>query len=161
MKSILIAACLLPLYSLAQDCKVLRETDPYTKLTRLSSGFIQLQGATVAVDSDSKELDFFFVVDGKCFDNSSTMVVFFDGVRAKSTYRNTGSMNCDGYFHFVAKNGQATPTPVQKLMTQKIAQLVFTDKDKKEVVITLQPSQQEQLLQSAACVVNEAKSLIK
>jgi hypothetical protein len=101
------------------------------------------------------------VVDGKLFDNSSTMVVFFAGTKAKSTYRNTGSMNCDGYFHFIAKNGQATPTPVQKLVTQKVTQIVFTDKDKKEIVVTLQPEQQDIFMQAAACVVNESKPLIK
>lgn len=161
MKLFLLAAAFLPLLATAQDCKVLRETDPYTKETRLSSGFISLQNVSVTIDADKSEIDFFFTIEGKCFDDASTLVVFFEGTKVKGTYRNAGSMNCDGYFHFRTKNGTVTPATVKKLASQKITQMAFTAADKKQVVITLQPDQQDVFIQSANCVIEEARKLVK
>src|SRR5262245_55670248 len=115
MKVIIAVFLLLPLFIVAQDstgavCKLIRDTDPYTKEVKLSSGFMSLQGATLTIDADSKEIDFFFVIDGKCYEDESTVFIFFEGSKAKTTYRNTGSMNCDGYFHFIFRNGLSTPS---------------------------------------------------
>ena len=41
-------------FGFAQDCKVLREEDLYTRQVRLSSGFFELTGASVTVDADKK-----------------------------------------------------------------------------------------------------------
>jgi hypothetical protein len=162
MKSILLIVCLFPLFLSAQECKVLTETDPYTKETKISSGFISLPGgASVTVEADSKEVDYFFIVNDKCFNDGSTVVIHFDSTRVKSTYRNSGSMNCTGYFHFKFRNGTTTPVQAKKLGTQKITQLVFTDTNKKEATLTLTPEQQELFMKSATCVMEEAKKLIK
>lgn len=161
MKSFLIILLLLPLFISAQECKLVRETDPYTKETKLSSGFISLQQATLSVDADSKELDFFFVVDGKCFNDASTVFIYFEGSRAKTTYRNGGSMNCDGYFHFRFRNSTVIPTVVQKLSTQKVTQFIFTGNDKKEMIVSLLPEQQKILMEAVTCMAAEAKTLIK
>jgi hypothetical protein len=162
MKSIFLISCLFPLFLSAQEGKVLTETDPYTKETKISSGFISLQGgASVSVEADSKELDFFFIINGKCFNDASTAVVYFDSSRLKTTYRNSGSMNCTGYFHFKFRNGTVTPTQVQKLGTMKVSQFVFVDSDKKQVTISFTPEQQKVFMESAACVTAEAKKLIK
>lgn len=162
MKSILLITCLFPLFLSAQECKVLTETDPYTKETKMSSGFISLQGgASVSVEADSKELDFFFIINDKCFNDASAVVVYFEGSKQKTTYRNSGSMNCTGYFHFKFRNGTVTPTQAQKLATMKVSQLVFTDSDKKQVTVSLTPEQQKVFMESAACVTTEAKKLIK
>lgn len=155
------AGCLFPLFLSAQDCKISRETDPYTRETKLSSGFITLQGATVTIDADSKEIDFFFAIPDKCFSDESTVFIFFEGSKIKTTYRNAGSMNCDGYFHFKFRNGTATPTVVQKLGSQPVAQFVFTGNDKKQVAITLLPEQQKIFMTAASCISTEAKTLIK
>lgn len=162
MKSILLIGCLFPLFVAAQECKVFTDTDPYTKETKLSSGSISLQGgSSVSVEADSKELDYFFIINDRCFNDQSTLIIYFEGSRQKVTYRNSGSMNCTGYFHFIVKNSATTPLQVQKLSTIKISQLEFTDSDKKKVTLTLAPDQQETFMKSAACVTEQAKKLIK
>ena len=166
MKGIVAVLLLSPLFVDAQDstaavCRLIRETDPYTKEVRLSSGFMDLQGATLTIDADSKEIDFFFVVDSKCFEDESTVFIFFEGNKAKTTYRNTGSMNCDGYFHFIFRNGASTPTMLQKLATQRVAHFIFTGNDKKAVTVDLLPDQQKTLMDITACLIAESKTLIK
>lgn len=162
MKICLFLGCLFPLFLSAQDCKLSRETDPYTKETKISTGFISLQaGASVSIDADSKEIDFFFVVPDKCFSDASTVFIFFEGNRVKMTYRSAGSMNCDGYFHFKFRNNTVTPTAVQKFGTQKTAQFVFTGNDKKPVTINLLPDQQKIFMEAVTCLAAEAKTLIK
>lgn len=167
MKRIILFAFFLPLLAFAQDtipanCKLVKETDPYTKETRLSSGFISLQmGASLTIDASSTEIDFFFVVPEKCFEDESTVFIYFEGSKVKTTYRNTGSMNCDGYFHFIFRNGLATPTVLQKMATQKVTSFVFTGNDKKAITISLLPDQQKTLMEVTACIVAESKTLIK
>ena len=166
MKLVFFTCFLLPLFAHAQDstavaCRLIRETDPYTKEVRLSSGFISLQGATLSIDADSKEIDFFFVVDSKCYEDESTVFIFFDGSKAKTTFRNSGSMNCDGYFHFMFRNGLSTPSVLQKLATQKVAHFIFTGNDKKAVTVDLLPDQQKALMEITSCLIAESKTLIK
>lgn len=162
MKSILLIGCLFPLFLAAQDCKVLSETDPFTKETRLSSGFIALQGGnSVTIEADKTELDYFFIINERCFNDQSTVLIYFEGSKQKYTYRNSGSQNCTGYFHYKFKNGATTQLQAQKLGTMKVSQMVFTDTDKKQVTVTLTPEQQDAFMKAAACVTGEAKKLIK
>lgn len=166
MKYISLVVFLLPLFLSAQDpvaagCKLVKETDPYTRETKLSSGFISLQGASLNIDADGKEIDFFFAINDKCFNDASTVFIFFEGSKVKTTYRNTGSMNCDGYFHFKFRNGIATPTVLQKLATLKTAHFVFADRDKKEITVSLLPDQQKTFMDITACIIAESKALIK
>jgi hypothetical protein len=166
MKYMTFLSLLFPLFIAAQDtipagCKVLKETDPYTRETKFSSGFISLQGGSLTIDADSKEIDFFFIVPDKCFDDESTVFIYFEGSKVKTTYRNTGSMNCDGNFHYIFRNGLATPSVLNKMATQKVTSFVFTGTDKKQVIISLLPDQQIMLRDATACMVAESKALIK
>lgn len=161
MKAIVFALMILPCIIQAQECKVMKETDPYTKETRYSSGAINLQSGNVSVEADSKEIDFFFTVEGKCFNDASNVYIFFEGSKVRTTYRNAGGMNCDGYFHFKFKNNKTTTGVLQKLTTQKVTQFIFTDNNKKETIVSLLPDQQEDFTRKASCLVNEAKLLIK
>lgn len=164
MKKLLAIVLLLPLFSIAQDsCKLIRETDPYTRQTKLSTGFIYFDGGSLTIDADSKEIDFLFSIEGadKCFDNSSVAAIFFEGVKTKMNSRNGGSMNCEGLFHFIFKNAPANTSLLQKLISQKINHIVFTGNNKKESTITIGPVEQETLRTLATCLVNEAKTLIK
>lgn len=173
MKYILPLLCLLPLFLSAQqqtqaagqpsvdNCKLVKETDPYTRETKLSSGFITLQGASLTVDADNKEIDFFFAISDKCFNDASTVFIYFEGSKTKTTYRNSGSINCEGYFHFVFKNGITTPTVLKKLATQKTANFVFTGSDNKATTVSLLPDQQKTLMEITACMIEESKTLIK
>lgn len=168
MKYVSLIFLLLPVFLSAQtqagaECKLIKETDPYTKDTKYSSGFISLQiGASLSIDADGKEIDFFFTIPDECYTDASTVFVFFEGTKVKATYRNSGSMNCDGYFHFNFRNGAATPAGLQKLATQKVSSFVFTGNDKKKpVTISLLPDQQKTFMEIASCMIAESKTLIK
>jgi hypothetical protein len=147
----------------AAECKLIKETDPYTKETKLSTGFISLQiGASLSIDADGKEIDFFFTIPDECYTDAATVFVFFEGSKVKATYRNSGSMNCDGYFHFNFRNGVVTPSGLQKLATQKVSSFVFTGNDKKKpVTISLLPDQQKEFMEITGCMIAESKKLIK
>ena len=101
---------LLPLFTRAQDCKLNKETDPFTKETKLSTGFMFFSGASLTIDADSKEVDLLFSLEGanRCLDNNSTAVVHFEGTKVKMNLRNAGTMNCEGLFHFIYKNSVNT-----------------------------------------------------
>ncbi|MBK9568702.1 MAG: hypothetical protein IPP43_05515 [Chitinophagaceae bacterium] len=163
MKQVLVFVFLLPLFLAAQDCKLSKETDPYTKETKLSTGFIFFDGGSVTIDADSKEIDVLFSIEGvdKCFDNNSMAAIFFEGTKTKMTSRNGGTMNCEGLFHFVFKNTSLTPAVLQKMMTLKITHIIFTGNNKKETKVTFGPTEQQALMVLTTCLVNEAKTLIK
>lgn len=163
MKYISSILLILPLFVNAQDCKLNRVTDPYTKETKLSTGFIELNGASVTIDADSKEIDVFFSIEGrdKCFDNSSMAAIFFEGTKTKMSSRNNGSMNCEGFFHFIFRNTAATASLLQKLSAKKINNIVFTGNEKKETRIIFTPEHQEIMTNLITCLINEAKLLIK
>ncbi len=163
MKYSWIIGLLFPLFSVAQDCKLSKETDPFTKETKLSTGFMFFSGASLTIDADSKEVDLLFSLEGanKCFDNNSTAVVYFEGTKVKMNLRNAGTMNCEGLFHFIYKNSVNTTTQLQKLTSQKISQLVFTDTNKKETTVILTGKDQELLIALGTCLLTEAKTLIR
>jgi len=163
MKNSILLGLLFPVFAAGQDCKLIRETDPYTKQTKISTGFIQLEEASVTIDADSREIDLFFSLDGrdKCFDNNSIAAVFFEGTKVKMSYRNSGTMNCQGFFHFTFKNTAAISSLLQKLSTQKTTHIIFTGNNKTETKVELMPDQQHAFMNLASCLLNEAKTLIK
>lgn len=156
-------ALLFPVFTVAQDCKLSKETDPFTKETKLSTGFMFFSGASLTIDADSKEVDLLFSIEGanRCFDNNSTAVVHFEGSKVKMNLRNAGTMNCEGLFHFIYKNAVNTTTQLQKLTGQKVSQIVFTDNNKKNITVTLTGKDQELLISLGTCLVTEAKTLIR
>jgi hypothetical protein len=163
MKNILLLLLFSPLLAASQDCKLITETDPFTKMTKLSTGFIFLDGGSVTIDADSKEIDILFSIEGadKCYDNNSQAFIFFEGVKTKLTSRNGGTMNCEGLFHFIFKNTASTPSLLQKIMTQKINRILFTGNNKKETTVNIKPADQVTFMAQATCLVNEAKTLVK
>ena len=162
MKLMILIIMLLPLAAFAQtECNLVKETDPYTKETKYSSGFMSLQGATLNIEGNSKEIDFFFVIPGKCFTDGTTGLVYFDGTRTRATIRNAGTMNCEGNYHITFRNGNATTSVLKKLGTMKVAQFVFKGSDDKDVVIELLPEHQAALMPAASCVTETAKTLLK
>jgi hypothetical protein len=163
MKYFLIAVFLISESLSAQDCKLTKETDPYTKETKLSTGFIFLEGASVTIDADSKEIDILFSIEGKdkCFDDNSTAIIIFEGSKIKTTLRNNGTMNCEGLFHFIFKNTATTTSNLKKLTTQKITQITFSAGSKKETIVTIAPQEQQTFMTLSTCLINDAKALIK
>lgn len=164
MRYLLTSLLIFPLLLSAQDCKLIRETDPYTKETKLTTGFVHVDGGSISIDADSKEIIVLFSLDGpeKCFDDNSTAEVFFEGIKSKSMNRNQGTMNCEGLFQFVFRNSNNNPTTMlQRIMTKKITHIIFTGNGKKPVTVNIGPAEQESLMALANCLVNEGKGLIK
>jgi hypothetical protein len=162
MKCTFYLLLLLPLYTTAQECKVKNRKDPYTKEIRISTGFIELQGAQVSIEGSKSEIDFMFSFgSGRCFDDACTAALFFEGSKLKTNFKNSGTMNCDGLFHFTFRNTDPSPSALQNLGTKKVASIRFKDNTKKEIAVTLTPEQQQIFMNQAVCIINEAKKLLK
>ena len=66
MKYIIIPCLLLSTVSFSQDCKLKKETDPFTHIIRLTTGFVPFVSKTgvhfsLSVDATSSDIDFFFL----------------------------------------------------------------------------------------------------
>ena len=153
---------LLPGVAWSQNCVIQKERDPYTKEVKLSTGFIDLKNATLSIQADSREIDFLFVISGKekCFSDASTASIYFDSTKVKTNIRNSGSMNCDGIFHFNFKNQAAIPFLLQRLATKKVTGILFAGNDKKETQVSIPVDQQQLLMHFINCLLEEAKSLL-
>ena len=162
MKYLLIAFLLSPVFVTAQDCKLIHDKDVYTKELKLSTGFIQLDGASLTIDATKPEVDMLFSIEGldKCYTDASTAAIFFEGTKMKFTQRNGGTMNCEGLFHFIFRNGNTYPMLLNKFSTLKVEKIVFTGNDKKETTVTLTPPQQQMVMSLTACMLKEAPSLL-
>ena len=164
MKCIHLIVLLFPVcLSAQQECKLKKTNDPYTKELRLSTGLIAMKGAGLSIEADSKEIDFFFTMDGseKCFNDMSTATIVYEGTKMKGSFRNGGSVNCDGFFHIIFRNQAGTNTLMQRLITQKIISILFTGTNKSLITITLSPEEQQKIMNLGDCLVKEAKTLIK
>jgi len=168
MKYLLLLAFLSPLFLHAQDstrkdCRLKPEIDPYTKEKKFATGFVDLEGASVSIDATKAEVDILFSVKGvdKCFTDASTAAIFFVGTKAKQTQRNSGSMNCEGLFHFTFRNTTLPHFLLRKMGTMKIEKIVFTGNDKKETIVTLDADQQQILMDLAACIAQEGPTLLQ
>ena len=159
MKQLMLILAFLPLWATAQECSLIRNTDPYTKLTRISTGFMTIGGARVNIESDGKEIDIFFIADGKCFNDAAPVYVFFEGMRSKMFYRNTGRMNCEGYAHLIFRNLATPNTALKRFSTHKVTQIV-QDNKKKDHIVTLSEEEQTRLQQMATCLINEAAASV-
>jgi hypothetical protein len=163
MKYLIFLFCLLPLSLLAQDCKLKKAQDAITSKPTLSTGFMDLPGTTLSIDVNSKEIDFFFVLDGralKCLDEETEFTFMYEGGKLKSPFKNSGSMNCDGIFHIIFKNSAYTPSPLTKLGAKKIISIQITSSNPKPYVISLTPEQQQMLMNAIGCVIKEAKTIL-
>ncbi|MBL7741312.1 MAG: hypothetical protein JNK14_18960 [Chitinophagaceae bacterium] len=153
----------LPLCAAAQDCKLKKTVDPYTKEVRLSTSLIKMDMASLSIQADSKEVDLFFTMNRNesCFNDASTAVINYEGTKVKATFRNTGSVNCEGFFHIIFRNTATTNTLLNRLITQKITSIVINGTNKTQTTITLTPEDQEKIMTQGDCLVKEAKALIK
>lgn len=166
MKNTVLLFLFLPLFSLAQNCKLKKSVDPFTHEAKLSTGFQNFSGngltVSISADATAKEIDFFVWIknDGKCFDAESVAAVVFEGERSRTNLRNSGSMNCDGAFHFIFKNTPATPSWLNRMATKKIATMKLIATDQKEMIISFSEEQKALFQSMAVCMTTEAKSLV-
>ncbi|HEY9362273.1 MAG TPA: hypothetical protein VIQ00_03345 [Chitinophagaceae bacterium] len=159
---------LFPFVGFSQDCKLKKETDDFTHETKITTGFVAFNETgnrfLLSIDANSKDVDFFFALPGNgdagCFDNSSTSIISFEGSKVKSTYRNTGSMNCEGMFHVTFRNVRTTPSALNKLATLKISSINFKGNGK-PIEIKLKDEEKIAIMQMAKCLVDESKTLLK
>jgi hypothetical protein len=167
MKSIIVVLFLLPFFGFAQDsCQLKKDTDPFTHQTRISTGFVSFKNGgldvSISIDATPADIDFFiWIKSDKCFNDESTVQVNYEGDRLKANFKNTGSMNCEGAFHFNFRNVVNTPSNLQKLTTKKINSLHIVGDNKTVTDITFTEEQKAQLMRMAACVVRDSKTLIK
>jgi hypothetical protein len=165
MKQILFLLLFLPFFGMAQTCQVKKEKDQFTQEPKVTTGFIPfrtLKRFQLSLDGTKKEIDFFFSLNNEtqCFDDQSTAVVTFEGGRLKSTFKNTGSRNCEGLFHFTFKNAATTPSILQRMATKKILNIKLVGAGNSEVELVLNEQQQEQMMQAINCIITEAKTLL-
>lgn len=161
MKFIFSLLLIAPLFVLAQDCKLKKEIDPFSQQPRLTTGFFGIGSDRLSMTADSKEIDFFFVVGGnKCFDDQTTVTIHFDGDRLRSNFRASGTMNCEGLYHFTVRNTATPNYALQRLATKKVASIKFVN-GKTTTDIVLNEEQKQLLLEKATCMMEQAKTLIK
>lgn len=164
MKQFFTLLFFIPFFSVAQDCKLKKFKDQFSQEPKLSTGFVLFSSLSLSIDADSKEIDFLFSIknpsEEKCFDDASTMSFVYEG-KQKASFKNTGTMNCQGLFHVTFKNLATTPAPLQRLTTKKITAITLTGNNKSVTTITLGQAQQQELMELINCIVKESKSLIK
>lgn len=169
MKHLFFLLALLPLFAKAQDCSIKKEADQFTQLPKLTTGFMPFgQGSKrylVSVDATKTDVDFFFALnngsEGICFNDASSAVILYEGSKLKATFKNTGSMNCEGLFHFTFRNVVATPSALQRLGTLKIASVTLLDTNKKEIKLEMTDEEKALLMDKVACLIKESKTLLK
>jgi len=159
MKYYLALVLLSPFFSPAQDCNLRTSKDPYTKEVKVTTGLISLNNAQYSIQATKSEIDFMFSIEGKCFDDASGASVFFEGTRSKSNFKNGGTTNCDGLFHFTFRNTDPLPSALTNLGTKKITSIRFKDNTNKETGIIFTAEQEQTLSNLINCIINEAKKV--
>lgn len=160
---LLVIACLgLVCVGNGQDCSLIRETDPYTKLSILSTGYHKMTGGSLVLDASKTEIDWMLEVGtgNVCFDDETTIQVFFEGTKLRLLFRNSGTMNCEGLLHVLFKNAAGTNYQLNKLISLPIQRILITTAAKKEWVIEPDAAQRAKWIRSATCLVDESKKLL-
>jgi hypothetical protein len=169
MKLIPLISLLFPLWSLSQNCPLKKEIDPYSKETRLTTGFKKFGSGRnftlLSADANKTDVEFIFSVnsgdEGKCFDNNSAAVLVYEGGRIKGNFKNNSSMNCEGLFSIAFRNVATTPTALKNLSQKKVLSIKLTGNNKQVTEFTLTEPEQAQLMSMATCIIEESKTLIK
>jgi hypothetical protein len=169
MKESLIAICfLLPFFGRTQDtCHLKKSTDAFTHETKISTGFVSFLAndvpLSISIDATSTGIDFFlwFTGNQKCFDEASTIQINFEGDRYKQNFKNTGSMNCQGAFHFAFKNTATTPAQLQRLIDKRVNSFHLVGPNKTITDVVFSPEQKQNFARMVSCTVRDSKTLLK
>ncbi|HEY2721214.1 MAG TPA: hypothetical protein VGI82_05795 [Chitinophagaceae bacterium] len=161
MKYLLVVFFILPFSLRAQDCSGLKNSkDPYTREVKISTGFISLNSGQYSIEATKAQIDIMFSIQGKCFDDASTISVFYAATRLKTNFKNSGTMNCDGLIHITFKNTNPSQSSLLNLGEKKISSIRFKDNTNKETGITLTDDQQQTMMNLINCMINESKKLL-
>lgn len=164
MNRLLILFILFPIFSIAQDCDLKNEKDRFNQDPRLTTGFKQLGAGSnkflLSISADKKEIDFFIALESSatCFNDLSRALVTFDN-KQRATYRNGGTTNCKGYFHFIFPNQENLNANLTYLSTRRINTIQFTDSKNKKEILTLRTEDQDEIMKLTSCVLNELEKL--
>jgi hypothetical protein len=169
MKHLFFLLLAFPLFAVAQDCKIKKQTDLYTKETKFTTGFVSLGAGmgrvSLSIDATKTDIEFIFSVndgkEGKCFDNNSSAVMLYEGGRLKGNFKNSSSMNCEGLFTISFRNVNVTPTTLKNLAAKKVLSIKLTGNAKDVTEISLNEEEQQMLMTLAGCIIDESKTLIK
>jgi hypothetical protein len=161
MKFSLLLLILLPFLSSAQNCSLQTTKDPFTKEIKVSTALVPLNTGQYSIEATKSGIDFMFVLEGKCFDDASTASVYYEGSRLKTNFRNSGTMNCDGLFHFNFRNTDPFPSALRNLAARKVTSIRFKDNTNKETGILFTADQQQMFEDLINCIMNEAKKLLQ
>lgn len=166
MKKLFSLLLLCPLFMTAQECELRDEKDQYNQGVRLTTGFKEFAKGSeefiLSVSADRRELDIFFSLtnpNGICFDDYSRAVVFFEGGKQRATFKNGGTTNCKGNFHFIFKNQETQPSNLTNLTLKKIEKIQLTGSSEKKLDLTPTAEEQDLIKQMITCVVNELEKL--
>ena len=164
MKYLSILFFLLPSLMNAQDCTLKNEKDRFNQDPRLTTGFISFGAGNdkflLSISADKKEVDYFFSLDNSsmCFNDMSRVMVTFDN-KSRGNYKNGGTTNCKGYFHFIFPNQQNLNANLTNLSVKKISTIQFTDNNNNKKILTLRPDDQEKIIKLTTCVLAELEKL--
>ena len=165
MKYLALLIFFVPFFSNAQDSCILKnEKDRFNQDPRLTTGFISLGAGNdkflLSISADKKEVDYFFALDKStmCFNDYSRVIVTYDN-KQKGNFKNGGTTNCKGYFHFVFPNQQNLNGNLTNLSLKKIVNFQFTDNSNNKKIITLRPEDQETIKRLTACVIDQLDEL--
>jgi hypothetical protein len=86
------------------------------------------------------------------------VIVIYD-TKQRGSFKNGGTTNCKGYFHFVFPNQPNLNANLVNLSQKKIATLQFTDNAENKKIITLRPQDQETIIRLTKCVLDQLDAL--
>jgi len=164
MKYLAFFLILLPSFINAQDCTLKNEKDRFNQDPRLTTGFISLGAGNdkflLSISADKKEVDYFLALDNSamCFNDYSRVTITFD-TKQKGNFKNGGTTNCKGYFHFIFPNQQNLNANLTNLSQKKIATIQFMDTGNAKKIITLRPEDQDMIIRLSTCVLAELEKL--
>jgi len=161
MKYCTLIFILFPFALHSQDCNLKSSKDPYTREIKISTGLIPLNSGQFSIEASKSQIDFMFVIEGKCFDDASTAAVFFEGTRSKTNLKNSGTMNCDGLFHFTFRNTDPAQSSLINLGSKKITSIRFKDNTNKETGISFTAEQQQLFEDLTNCIISGSKKLLQ
>jgi hypothetical protein len=150
----------------AQDCELRDDKDQYNQGVRLTTGFKEFAKGEnefiFSVSADKRELDLFFSLsnpNGICFDDYSRATVIFEGGKQRATFKNGGTTNCKGNFHFVFKNQETQPVSLTNISQKKVEKIILAGSSEKKIELTPTAEEQELIKTMINCVVKELEKL--
>jgi hypothetical protein len=168
MKKLLSIFLLYPAFLSAQECDLRDEKDQFNQGVRLTTGFKEFakgpEEFIFSVTADKTELDLFFSLsnpNGICFDDYSRATVIFEGGKQRATFKNGGTTNCKGNFHFVFKNQETQPANLTNLTLKKIEKIQLAGSSEKKIELIPTAEEQDLLKKMITCMVNELEQLRK